>query len=260
MLGKIQPAFFPQVFGPNGDEALDAAVVRAQVRRRSPREIERRHRHRRQSPEAGRRGLRARSRSPTWPTRSSSSRCSAATTSPATRSRCFGGAGGQHACLVADELGMKRVYIHPLAGVLSAYGMGLAQVRALREEAVERRLDDAAIDRRRVPRDAARDAVRRGARRAGRRGRARSTSACTSSTTAPTPRSPVPLGAAGGRCAPQFERRTARASASSCRTARWSSRRSRSRRSARSDAVAEAPAGAAPAPARARAAPWTTCR
>ena len=46
---------------------------------------------------------------------------------------CFGGAGGQHACLVADELGMKRVYIHPLAGVLSAYGMGLAQVRALRE-------------------------------------------------------------------------------------------------------------------------------
>ena len=48
---------------------------------------------------------------------------------------CFGGAGGQHACLVADELGMKRVYIHPLAGVLSAYGMGLAQVRALREEA-----------------------------------------------------------------------------------------------------------------------------
>ena len=40
---------------------------------------------------------------------------------------CFGGAGGQHACLVADELGMKRVYIHPLAGVLSAYGMGLAR-------------------------------------------------------------------------------------------------------------------------------------
>ena len=53
--------------------------------------------------------------------------------------QCFGGAGGQHACLVADELGMTQVYIHPLAGVLSAYGMGLAQVRALREEAVERR-------------------------------------------------------------------------------------------------------------------------
>ena len=45
---------------------------------------------------------------------------------------CFGGAGGQHACLVADALGMRRVFIHPFAGVLSAYGMGLADVRALR--------------------------------------------------------------------------------------------------------------------------------
>ena len=42
---------------------------------------------------------------------------------------CFGGAGGQHACLVADALGMTRVFIHPLAGVLSAYGMGLADQR-----------------------------------------------------------------------------------------------------------------------------------
>ena len=52
---------------------------------------------------------------------------------------CFGGAGGQHACLVADALGMTRVFIHPLAGVLSAYGMGLADVRALRQQAVEAR-------------------------------------------------------------------------------------------------------------------------
>ena len=56
---------------------------------------------------------------------------------------CFGGAGGQHACLVADELGMSRVYIHPYAGVLSAYGMGLADVQALREQAVEAVLDPA---------------------------------------------------------------------------------------------------------------------
>jgi len=55
---------------------------------------------------------------------------------------CFGGAGGQHACLVADALGMKRVYIHPFAGVLSAYGMGLADLRTLKEAAVERRLAD----------------------------------------------------------------------------------------------------------------------
>ena len=46
---------------------------------------------------------------------------------------CFGGAGGQHACLVADTLGMESIYIHPFAGVLSAFGMGLADVRAMRE-------------------------------------------------------------------------------------------------------------------------------
>ena len=56
---------------------------------------------------------------------------------------CFGGAGGQHACLVADALGMTTVLIHPFAGVLSAYGMGLADIRALREKAVEAPLDDA---------------------------------------------------------------------------------------------------------------------
>nr|WP_262423435.1 hydantoinase/oxoprolinase family protein [Brevundimonas denitrificans] len=46
---------------------------------------------------------------------------------------CFGGAGGQHACLVADALGMTTVMLHPFAGVLSAYGMGLAEVRAIRQ-------------------------------------------------------------------------------------------------------------------------------
>ncbi|MFK5073628.1 hydantoinase/oxoprolinase family protein, partial [Klebsiella pneumoniae] len=45
---------------------------------------------------------------------------------------CFGGAGGQHACLVADALGMTKVLLHPLAGVLSAYGMGLADQRVLK--------------------------------------------------------------------------------------------------------------------------------
>ena len=53
----------------------------------------------------------------------------------------FGGAGGQHACLVADALGLKRVLIHPLSGVLSAYGMGLAELKATRSQAVLRRLD-----------------------------------------------------------------------------------------------------------------------
>ena len=54
---------------------------------------------------------------------------------------CFGGAGGQHACLVADALGIKTVLIHPLSGVLSAYGMGLADIRASRSRAVMKRLD-----------------------------------------------------------------------------------------------------------------------
>ena len=51
--------------------------------------------------------------------------------------QCFGGAGGQHACLVADALGMSRVFVHPLAGVLSAYGMGLADQNVIREQAIE---------------------------------------------------------------------------------------------------------------------------
>lgn len=57
----------------------------------------------------------------------------------------FGGAAGQHACAIADELGMHRVFIHPLAGLLSAYGMGLVGITAMREEAFERPLADASV-------------------------------------------------------------------------------------------------------------------
>ena len=142
MLGKIQPAYFPKVFGPKGDEALDAAVVREKFAQLAA-EIGRAT-GKPQPPEAVAEGF---------------LRIAVANMANAIKFisvqrghdvteytlACFGGAGGQHACLVADELGMKRVYIHPLAGVLSAYGMGLAQVRALREEAVEKRLDAAAL-------------------------------------------------------------------------------------------------------------------
>ncbi|MCP6762737.1 MAG: hydantoinase/oxoprolinase family protein [Fischerella sp. CENA71] len=58
---------------------------------------------------------------------------------------CFGGAGGQVACLIADTLGMKKIFLHPYAGVLSAYGMGLADVRAIRESGVEQPLTQALI-------------------------------------------------------------------------------------------------------------------
>src|SRR6202000_705203 len=60
--------------------------------------------------------------------------------------QCFGGAGGQHACLVADALGMETVFIHPYAGVLSAYGMGLADQTVMREQAVEIPLESHAMD------------------------------------------------------------------------------------------------------------------
>ena len=55
---------------------------------------------------------------------------------------CFGGAGGQHACLVADALGMTSVLIHPLSSLLSAYGMGLADIRSVRQQAVEEPFGD----------------------------------------------------------------------------------------------------------------------
>jgi 5-oxoprolinase (ATP-hydrolysing) len=138
MLGKLQPDHFPRVFGPHGDEPLDAAIVRekfaalaGEIARATGRQA---------TPEEVAEGF---------------LRIAVANMANAIKFisvqrghdvteytlTCFGGAGGQHACLVADELGMKRVYIHPLAGVLSAYGMGLAQVRAMHEKAVERPLD-----------------------------------------------------------------------------------------------------------------------
>ena len=58
---------------------------------------------------------------------------------------CFGGAGGQHACLVADALGMTKVLIHPFSSLLSAYGMGLADIRATRQQAIEEPFGDAAL-------------------------------------------------------------------------------------------------------------------
>ena len=58
---------------------------------------------------------------------------------------CFGGAGGQHACLVADALGMTKVLIHPFSSLLSAYGMGLADIRATRQQAIEEPFGDEAL-------------------------------------------------------------------------------------------------------------------
>src|SRR5262249_51885257 len=80
---------------------------------------------------------------------------------------CFGGAGGQHACLVADALGMTKVLIHPFSSLLSAYGMGLADIRATRQLAIEEELGDAALaifaeNARRLGADAAAEVVGQG--------------------------------------------------------------------------------------------------
>ncbi|TMH72239.1 MAG: 5-oxoprolinase [Betaproteobacteria bacterium] len=138
MLGKIQPKFFPLVFGPRGDAPLDDVVVRAKFAALAD-EI---------------RGATGDTRAPEQVAEgfieiAVGNMAEAIKKISVQRGHdvteytlcCFGGAAGQHACLVADALGMTRVFIHPLAGVLSAYGMGLADTTAMREQAVEVRLE-----------------------------------------------------------------------------------------------------------------------
>ncbi len=130
MLGKLKPGFFPAVFGPGADQPLDDVAVRAafgtlaaEVTAATGRET---------SPEALAEG---------FVTIAVQNMAEAIKSISIQRGydvtryvlNCFGGAGGQHACLVADALGMTKVMLHPFAGVLSAYGMGLAEVRAIRQ-------------------------------------------------------------------------------------------------------------------------------
>src|SRR5450830_796614 len=139
MLGKIQPKFFPSVFGPGGDEPLDAEVVRRKFADLT-REI-RQAQGEARTPEQVAEG---------YIDIAVGNMANAIKQISVQRGHdvteytlcCFGGAAGQHACLVADALGMTRVFIHPLAGVLSAYGMGLADITAMREQAVEVKLEE----------------------------------------------------------------------------------------------------------------------
>ncbi len=139
MLGRIAPEYFPKVFGPSADQALDADVVRAKFEDLA-KEIHGATGDTR-TPEAVAQGFRmiAVENMANAIKKISTQRGYDVTDYTLC---CFGGAGGQHACDMADTLGMTRIFLHPLAGVLSAYGMGLADVRALRERAVERVLDD----------------------------------------------------------------------------------------------------------------------
>jgi 5-oxoprolinase (ATP-hydrolysing) len=134
MLGKIQPKYFPAVFGPQADETLDRDAVlqkftdmaeqiyRATGNRRTPEEV-----------------------AEGFIEIAVGNMANAIKFISVQRGHdvteytltTFGGAGGQHACMVADALGMTRVFAHPFAGVLSAYGMGLADQTAMREQALE---------------------------------------------------------------------------------------------------------------------------
>ncbi len=142
LLGKIQPQFFPQVFGPKGDQALDGDAVRAKFAALAC-AIEAESGFQRRAEELAEGFLRIAVDNMANAIKQISVQRGYDVTEYTLC--CFGGAGGQHACLVADALGMQRVFIHPFAGVLSAYGMGLAKVRAFAQRAVEARLDTPAL-------------------------------------------------------------------------------------------------------------------
>jgi len=140
MLGKLRPEFFPAVFGPNADQTLDTEAVAEGFARLAAEILAATGEA--MSPEAIAEG---------FITIAVENMAKAVRQISIQRGydvtryvlACFGGAGGQHACLVADALGMTRVMIHPFAGVLSAYGMGLADLRLIREATVERTLAEA---------------------------------------------------------------------------------------------------------------------
>jgi 5-oxoprolinase (ATP-hydrolysing) len=129
MVGKLLPEFFPPIFGPNQDEPLDADAVRAAFAEMAEAVGDGR------APEEVADGFLA---------IAVENMANAIKKISVQRGydvsnyclTCFGGAGGQHACMVADALGMKTVLIHPFSGILSAYGMGLADIRASRQHAV----------------------------------------------------------------------------------------------------------------------------
>ena len=148
MLGKLRPDQFPAVFGPEGDQPLDAGVVRDRFEALAIEVAEATGRE--TTPEALAEG---------FVTIAVQNMAEAIKSVSIQRGydvsryvlNCFGGAGGQHACLVADALGMTQVMLHPFAGVLSAWGMGLAEVRAIRQATVAAPLEpagDAALSRR----------------------------------------------------------------------------------------------------------------
>jgi 5-oxoprolinase (ATP-hydrolysing) len=142
LLGRIRPEFFPAVFGEAGDSPLDAAVVADRFRVLAA-DIERATAVP-QTPQGVAAGC---VRIAVENMANAIKKISVQRGHDVTEYTlsCFGGAAGQHACLVADALGMQTVFMHPLAGVLSAYGIGLADVTVMKQRAIEAVLDDRAL-------------------------------------------------------------------------------------------------------------------
>ena len=136
MLGKLSPGLFPAIFGPNRDQPLDADAVREGFEAMAEVIGDAR------TPEQVADGFLA---------IAVENMANAVKKISVQRGydvthyvlTCFGGAGGQHACLTADALGISTVMIHPFSGILSAYGMGLADIRATRQKTVSAELSDA---------------------------------------------------------------------------------------------------------------------
>ena len=138
MLGRVLPDFFPRIFGPDSDQPLDRNEV---VRRFADMS-------KRFDP-SGRQCMRPETIAQGFISVAVESMANAIKRVSIQRGHdpgdfalsCFGGAGGQHACRVADQLGIKKILIHPLAGVLSAYGIGMALLRTYRQKTIEAPLD-----------------------------------------------------------------------------------------------------------------------
>jgi len=139
MVGKLRPEFFPKIFGPNQDQPLDGETVETAFKAMAV--------------EIGD-GRSAAEVADGFLSIAVDNMANAIKKISVQRGydvteyvlTCFGGAGGQHACLVADALGMTSVMIHPHSGILSAYGMGLADIRSSRSRSVARQLDAQLVD------------------------------------------------------------------------------------------------------------------
>ena len=138
MVGKLSAANFPRIFGTGRDQPLDEAAVRAAFA-----ELAQQIGDGRSAEEVADGFIRIAVENMANAIKKISVQRGYDVTEYALS--CFGSAGGQHACLIADTLGMETVLIHPLSGLLSAYGIGLAQIRASRERSVEAALSDQAL-------------------------------------------------------------------------------------------------------------------